>query len=146
MSSEAIGIGASYGFNELEVDTLKKVNEDLAGQDKSGAAAGDRVSISIEGRGLLAKDSEKGEALSESSLPTSKEQSIAKIRERIREIQEQIQEVQESDLPEKQKQRKIQALQSELMILNTELSKLQGRNGLPVAGGTRAEGFASSLT
>lgn len=149
MSSEGIGIaiGMNYGFKGLEVDAAR--NAESSGRDKNGAVAGDKVSISIEAKALISQDSEKvREAGDTESKPlTADEERIRKIMQRIKEIQQELKELEEKEIPEKEKQQKRQALQSELMMLNSELSELMGnRKGTPIAGGTDAQGFSSSLT
>lgn len=80
---------------------------------------------------------------------SSSEVRIRELEKRIKELQEQIRELEKSDMPEKQKQQRVQALRQELTILQEELGKLKSGNSMTSAGapnGTPAAGFPSSLT
>lgn len=106
-------------------------------------AVEDRLDISEEGRKRSLQAPQMGDDEQKAGSVQSR---LQYIEQRIKEIQEEIQEVQTSDLPEKQKQQRVQALNQELMQLNHERSKLQSADGGPYLGGTPAQGFAKSLT
>ena len=123
-------------------------DEDSTKDDPSGlAVSGDTVSISEQGKRLsgqaVQKIEESDEADTEQSLT---ERRIENLEKRIEEIQQEIQEVQtDNKLDDKEKQQKVQALTSELLQAEQELSELQSQSGT-TGGGTPAEGFANSLT
>jgi len=123
--------------------TLKTV-QGTASQDASTGSGGqgDSVTISEEGRQKAAKLTTKAGTSSEDST----EAAIARIKEQIEKVKEQIEKLKDSDLPEKQKQQQTLMLQNQLVQLNDELAKLQQQSGGSVTGGTKAEGFANSLT
>ena len=103
----------------------------------TAAASGDTVTFSPEGLRKAAQ------------AATEKDEDAPDAAKRLKELQEQIREVQEEDLPEKVKQQKIQALQTQLAQYQAEMVKLQravygGTGGNP--GGTRAEGMSMSLS
>jgi len=63
-------------------------------------------------------------------------------------LQQQIQQAQQDPtLGEKERQQKVQQLQSQLMLLQSQLAEAQsGDASSTYTGGTRAEGMAQSLT
>lgn len=105
----------------------------------SGKDTGDTVTISDEAKSLSAKS-----ATSESE--SSAETTVQKIQKMIKEIQQQIKDAQDDPrLTKDERTAKVQLLQSQLMLLETELSKAQDSSGA-YKGGTPAQGMANSLT
>lgn len=142
--------------NEVNVANVDKDEENLP--DKSSLTVskdGDTVDISAEAKSLLQQaQSEKtdqakaGASGSSGSEETSKEdEMIEKLKEQIEKLKEEIAKLKQD--PEKNKDQ-ISAKENELMQLQgqlTTLLKQQAENsGTSMGGGTRAEGFKSSLT
>ena len=127
-------------------NALAPVEEDAVGEG-NGANAADRedavhVDISLEARRLAAKNAEEDE-----DSGGIIEQTIERIKERIKELQEELKELESSPMPEEMKRAKKQQIQDEIAQLNEELAALmKDKNGSSTPGGTRAEGFSSSLT
>lgn len=112
------------------------------GASTESGGQGDSVTISEEGRQQAAKLTTK----SGSSNQDATETAIENLKNQIDKVKEQIEKVKNGDLPEKQKQQQVLMLQNQLIQLNDQLAKLQQKSGGGASGGTRAEGFANSLT
>jgi septin family protein len=127
--------------------TMQVQNQPSAESGDGTASGGDTVSISDEAKSLSAA-ALKGQETDDSSSSSDSEEMNKKIQERIKEVQQEIEKVQnDPSLSEEQKKAKLAALQSELMTLQSELLEAQSKaGGNSNPGGTRAEGFASSLT
>lgn len=123
--------------------TAQEPQHKNGGAEQNPLAVEDRLDISEEGRKRAMQAPQLGEGEQKAGSAKSR---LEFIEQRIKEIQEEIQEVQTSDLPDKQKQQRIQALNQELMQLNHERSKLQSAGGVQYLGGTPAQGFDKSLT
>ena len=131
----------------LRIRQTDESNKTDTNESSGLAVSADTVSISEEGKRLSGQAVQKVEESDETDTETSlTEQRIERLQKRIQEIQEEIKEIQADDkLTDKQKQQKIQALTAELLQIQQELNKLKRGGGVP-AGGTPAEGSASSLT
>ncbi len=105
----------------------------------SVAADRDRVTLSKQGLALAKR-------VQDSKTPDEEESAVDKILKRIRDVQGKIRELEASDLPEGEKRRRMQALQTELSSLMQELASASAESGASSTGGTRAQGFAASLT
>ncbi|MBN2141087.1 MAG: FlxA-like family protein [Desulfovibrionaceae bacterium] len=124
-------------YTKLE---LNLGQQDRSGSGQAAARAGDRVSLSLEGKNLAyATDQTQG--------TDSVEQAIERIEERIKEIEKEIQELSKGNLPEEEKEARIQVLEQELAQLNAEKAELltEQAGGLS-AGGTPCRGLANSLS
>jgi hypothetical protein len=111
----------------------------------SGQAFGrteDTVSISEQGK-IQSKALTQAKEKASSS---SSDDQLKAIRDRIDQLKQEIEKAEKSDMPEKEKNQKIQLLNQEMMLLQQELSKLENASGPSYKGGTVAKGFASSLT
>ena len=122
--------------------------------EKETTAGGDTVTISEEGRAkaLSVAGGAAGAAPSEKSDSSSKqEEMIKRIKEQIEKLKQEISELQNNNsMPEETKEKMLQMKQSELMQLQSELMQAQNEQakseGLSSSGGTRANGFANSLS
>jgi len=112
----------------------------------SSVSGVDTVSFSDQGR-LMAI---RLKAASKKSTTTSADNStdpVGVIKQRMKVIQQEIKKIQESNIPERDKQKRIQQLSSELVQLNDQLTRLEKESGTSsIKGGTAAQGFSSSLT
>ncbi|MDD4952446.1 MAG: hypothetical protein PHV85_07860 [Desulfovibrionaceae bacterium] len=127
-------------YTKLE---LNLGQQDRSGSGQAAARAGDRVSLSLEGKNLAYGAGGKPGTESTDSV----EQAIERIEERIKEIEKDIQELSKGNLQEEEKEARIQALEQELAQLNAEKAELltEQAGGLS-AGGTPCQGLANSLS
>ncbi len=143
---------------DTNIDPAMIVQTDASSQpaaDKKTGSGGDVVRISEQAKELSKERAKSLDgALQNAGKSGEGDESSAELRireleERIKELQEQIRELEKSDLPEKQKQQRMQALRQELTTLQEELGKLKSANSTTATGapnGTAAAGFPSSLT
>lgn len=117
--------------------TATSSSDGSGGSDGSGDT-GDTVTISDEAKSLAAK-------ATETEPESTAEATVKKIQKMIKEIQQQIKDAEKDPrLTKDARTAKIQLLQSQLMLLETELAKQQ--SGSSILGGTPAQGMANSLT
>ncbi len=131
-----------------DAQTAAKIGTTTASQTGLGAS-GDTVRISEEARSMAIRSDKAG--TSEDSGKTTQEQTIDRIKEQIQKLQEEIRDLQgDATLTDEERQQQMQVKQSELMQLQTELQEAMEQQakaeGQSLGGGTRANGFANSLT
>jgi predicted RNase H-like nuclease (RuvC/YqgF family) len=146
----------SEALNIRSAPAAEKTDEE-AGQEAKIPEQGDTVALSQEARALSAaakadeSDSGLGGAGEDESLTkTLQKEAIRRLKEQIKLLQEEIEAIKESNLPDKQKQKQIQAKQVEIMQLNDQLVEAEKEQtrmiaGVP-SGGTPAEGAGSSVS
>ncbi len=161
---EIKGLLDQSGLAAAGAEEADSVRNAIKSADKSSGetgASGDTLEISEEGRALSMKmgglaekgsdsgDGEDGAANVKPEEDDSEDEplSVQRLREQIKQLQEELKAVQQDEtLPEKQKQAKIMEINQQLMELTQELAKQTGAKFNGAIQGTRAEGFASSLT
>ncbi len=120
---------------------------DAAAQDAARAASkdsgGDTVTISEQARKLSAQRVSLTSGNAQDDTEDS-QSDLNVIRQRIKDLQQRIQEIEKSDLPEKEKEQKLQLLRDQLSECVQQMNKMNQAVG-PM-GGTAAQGFANSLT
>lgn len=112
----------------------------------SGSFSGQNGAVSMTGSASAGDSKTAGEVTA--AAEQKGEETIAK---RIEKLQQEIREAQQDpNLTDKEREEKVQRLQSELMQLQAQrqksASKSGGSDALAYHGGTRAKGMASSLT
>ncbi|EGB15285.1 hypothetical protein DND132_2080 [Pseudodesulfovibrio mercurii] len=116
-------------------------------QDAVTPEQGDTVTISEEGRALIAMES-LGKSDDESDQETDMDQTIDSLKDRIQKLEEEIKALEDGDLPEDRKQTQIQEKENMLMDLRDQLLKAQQTklkaDGMAEGGGTRANGFGNT--
>jgi len=132
-------------------------NENLSPEQENEA---EKIEEKIENIFIAAEERENGgteaaagapgASIATASEDDTSEQTVKQLKEQIEKLEEEIKEIENSDAPEKEKLSKTQGKQAQLMELRSQLLKAQQEEtevaGVGDGGGTRAQGFANSLT
>ena len=126
---------------------VKEGSEPDVSQAAKIPTQGDRITLSLEARALSAAEKDS----STESSSSDGDQLVKTLTERAQKLREEIQELQQDDsLSEDAKTQKVQAKEAELMQILDQLARAEqstmAASGYNAYGGTRANGFASSLT
>ena len=136
------------------VDTLsvkpaatEKTETEIA-QEAVTPDQGDTVTISEEGRALIAMESLGKSDDKQSDEEKDMDQTIQTLKHRIEKLEEEIKALEEGDLPEDRKLTQIQDKQASLLELRKQLLEAQQSklkvDGMADGGGTRANGFGNT--
>uniref|UniRef100_A0A7C4EJ96 FlxA-like protein n=1 Tax=Fundidesulfovibrio putealis TaxID=270496 RepID=A0A7C4EJ96_9BACT len=107
-------------------------------------SGGDTVTISEQARKLSSQRVSLTSGNAKDDSDDDSQSDLNVIRQRIKDLQQRIQEIEKSDLPEKEKEQKLQLLRDQLSECVQQMNKMNQAVG-PM-GGTAAQGFANSLT
>lgn len=134
-----IKVGNSYSAQKNETEE-NGIRLSMNGQKPQG----DKITISSEAMKLAQSSKEENDPQSQI------DQMIERIKKKIEQVKKEIKELENSNLPEEEKKKLVQQKQQEMLQLTEQLQKaLDEKNkgaGNSSGGGTRAEGFANSLT
>ena len=114
-------------------------------------ARGDTVSISAEGlKQAQELTSQSAAGQSDSSGSSKSNTVIEQLKKKIEQLRKEIEQIEAGNLPEEEKREKLQMKRQMLSMMESQLTEAQTEAlksaGTSKYGGTRAQGFASSLT
>jgi predicted RNase H-like nuclease (RuvC/YqgF family) len=134
LSTESANRAEKNQISDLKTDSVERLNLQVPGRN-----GGDKVTISEEGKGISLMASAQNKTNDSSG---SAEETIQK---RIEELKKEIEEIRNSNLPEEEKQRKIQQKTSELVQLVNELAA-ERKQAPGWLAGTECQGFGGSIS
>ncbi len=119
-------------------------------RNSTSQASGDTVTISTEGlRKSQAMTTRAGDSQAGENVPEN-EQLIERLQKQIEQLRKEIEQIEAGNLPDEEKKEKLQMKRQMLSMMEAQLSEAQTQalkqSGTSKYGGTRAQGFASSLT